>query len=310
MNKRYAWTAIVLAALALLPLAITGYHTSIATQILIYAALAMSIDILAGYTGRTPLGHGAIFGVATYVVLYYVTAANGSLAAGIVLGILAATATAVVFGALAIRTSGVYFLLLTLALGMIVWGVSLRWTSVTGGENGIRGNIKPEWLANHVNLYYLTLAITSLMALAMWRFVNSPFGLTLKGIRESESRMRALGYNVPLHVFIGFVVSGFFAGISGILYAFYNSFVSPSTVELKQSVSGLLMAIVGGVGTLFGSLIGSIVIISLENVVSLYTERWSMVLGFMFIFTMIFAPEGLVGKARQILARRRSKRSS
>ena len=310
MNKRYAWTAIVLAALALLPLAITGYHTSIATQILIYAALAMSIDILAGYTGRTPLGHGAIFGVATYVVLYYVTAANGSLAAGIVLGILAATATAVVFGALAIRTSGVYFLLLTLALGMIVWGVSLRWTSVTGGENGIRGNIKPEWLANHVNLYYLTLAITSLMALAMWRLVNSPFGLTLKGIRESESRMRALGYNVPLHVFIGFVVSGFFAGIAGILYAFYNSFVSPSTVELKQSVSGLLMAIVGGVGTLFGSLIGSIVIISLENVVSLYTERWSMVLGFMFIFTMIFAPEGLVGKARQILARRRSKRSS
>ncbi|MEI6301638.1 MAG: branched-chain amino acid ABC transporter permease [Betaproteobacteria bacterium] len=310
MNKRYAWTAIVLAALALLPLAITGYHTSIATQILIYAALAMSIDILAGYTGRTPLGHGAIFGVATYVVLYYVTTANGSLAAGIVLGILAATATAVVFGALAIRTSGVYFLLLTLALGMIVWGVSLRWTSVTGGENGIRGNIKPEWLANHVNLYYLTLAITSLMALAMWRFVNSPFGLTLKGIRESESRMRALGYNVPLHVFIGFVVSGFFAGLAGILYAFYNSFVSPSTVELKQSVSGLLMAIVGGVGTLFGSLIGSIVIISLENVVSLYTERWSMVLGFMFIFTMIFAPEGLVGKARQILARRRSKRSS
>ena len=310
MNKRYAWTAIVLAALALLPLAITGYHTSIATQILIYAALAMSIDILAGYTGRTPLGHGAIFGVATYVVLYYVTAANGSLAAGIVLGILAATATAVVFGALAIRTSGVYFLLLTLALGMIVWGVSLRWTSVTGGENGIRGNIKPEWLANHVNLYYLTLAVTSLMALAMWRFVNSPFGLTLKGIRESESRMRALGYNVPLHVFIGFVVSGFFAGLAGILYAFYNSFVSPSTVELKQSVSGLLMAIVGGVGTLFGSLIGSIVIISLENMVSLYTERWSMVLGFMFIFTMIFAPEGLVGKARQILARRRSNRGS
>lgn len=310
MNKRYVWTAIVLAALALLPLAITGYHTSIATQILIYAVLAMSIDILAGYTGRTPLGHGAIFGVATYVVLYYVTAAEGSLAMGIVLGILAATATAVVFGALAIRTSGVYFLLLTLALGMIVWGVSLRWTSVTGGENGIRGNIKPEWLANHVNLYYLTLAITSLMALAMWRFVNSPFGLTLKGIRESESRMRALGYNVSLHVFIGFVVSGFFAGIAGILYAFYNSFVSPSTVELKQSVSGLLMAIVGGVGTLFGSLIGSIVIISLENVVSLYTERWSMVLGFMFIFTMIFAPEGLVGKARMLLARRRSTRSS
>jgi branched-chain amino acid transport system permease protein len=148
------------------------------------------------------------------------------------------------------------------------------------------------------------------MALAMWRFVNSPFGLTLKGIRESETRMKALGYNVPLHVFIGFVVSGFFAGMAGILYAFYNSFVSPSTVELKQSVAGLLMAIVGGVGTLFGSLIGSAVIISLENVVSLYTERWSMVLGLMFIFTMIFAPEGLVGKARQLIARRQARNTT
>jgi branched-chain amino acid transport system permease protein len=308
MNKRYIWTALVLVALALLPFAITGYQTSIATQMLIYATLAMSIDILAGYTGRTPLGHGAIFGVATYVVLYTVSSAGGPLWVGIALGLLAATTTAVVFGALAIRTSGVYFLLLTLALGMIVWGVTLRWTSVTGGENGIRGSVKPEWLATHVNLYYLTLAVTSLMALAMWRFVNSPFGLTLKGIRESETRMKALGYNVPLHVFIGFVVSGFFAGCAGILYAFYNSFVSPSAVDLKQSVSGLLMAIVGGIGTLFGSLIGSIVVISLENMVSLYTERWSMVLGFVFIITMIFAPEGLVGKARQLLARRRAAR--
>lgn len=310
VSKHHIWTAIVLAALALLPFAISGYQTSLATQMLIFAALAMSIDILAGYAGRTPLGHGAIFGVATYVLLYYVTTAGGSLLGGIALGILAAVGTAVVFGALAIRTSGVYFLLLTLALGMIVWGVSLRWTSVTGGENGIRGTVKPEWLASHVNLYYFTLAITSLMALAMWRFVNSPFGLTLKGIRESETRMKALGYNVPLHVFIGFVVSGFFAGMAGILYAFYNSFVSPSTVELRQSVAGLLMAIVGGIGTLFGSLIGSIVIITLENLVSLYTERWSMVLGLMFIFTMIFAPEGLVGKARQLMARRQARLSA
>jgi len=310
MNKRSAWALAILAALALLPLIISGYQTTLVTQMLIFAGLAMSIDILAGYAGRTSLGHGAIFGMATYVVLYYVTVAGGSLWVGILLAIFASTATAVVFGLLAIRTSGVYFLLLTLALGMIVWGASLRWTSVTGGENGIRGTIRPDWLSTHAALYYFILAVTAVMALAMWRFVNSPFGLTLKGIRESESRMRALGYNVPLHVFIGFVVSGFFAGVSGVLYAFFNSFVSPSTVELKQSVAGLLMAIVGGVGTLFGSIIGSAVIISLENVVSLYTERWPMVLGLMFVITMIFAPEGLVGKAQQMLARRRAKDNS
>jgi branched-chain amino acid transport system permease protein len=147
-----------------------------------------------------------------------------------------------------------------------------------------------------------------ILAWLMWRFVNSPFGLTLKGIRESESRMRTLGYNVPLHLFIGFTVSGFFAGIAGALYAFFNSFVSPSTVALGQSVEGLLMAIIGGAGTLFGAIIGSALLIALENFVSLYTERWQMVLGFMFIVTMIFAPEGILGKARSLLARLRDRR--
>ena len=289
-----------LAALACVPAVLPGYNTTLVTEMLIFAALAMSIDILAGYAGRTPLCHGAIFGVATYVVLYYASAAGGNVWVGVLLGIAAGTLTAMVFAVLAIRTSGVYFLLLTLAMGMIVWGICLRWTSVTGGENGIRGTVKPGWLADQARFYWFVLTVTALMTLGMWRFVTSPFGLTLRGIKESESRMRALGYNVPLHLFIGFAVSGFFAAVAGTLYAFYNSFVSPSTVALGQSVEGLLMAIVGGVGTLFGALVGSVLIISLENFVSLYTERWSMVLGFTFILTMIFAPEGILGKLRAL----------
>jgi branched-chain amino acid transport system permease protein len=307
-GTRLALVIAGLAALALVPAILPGYKTSIATEVLIFAALAMSVDILAGYTGRVTLCHGAIFGVATYVVLHYVTVAGGSVWVGVVLGVLAATLTAVVFALLAIRTSGVYFILLTLALGMIVWGICLRWTSVTGGENGIRGTVRPEWLADRVHLYYFTAMCFVILAWLMWRFVNSPFGLTLKGIRESESRMRTLGYNVPLHLFIGFTVSGFFAGIAGALYAFFNSFVSPSTVALGQSVEGLLMAIIGGAGTLFGAIIGSALLIALENFVSLYTERWQMVLGFMFIVTMIFAPEGILGKARSLLARLRDRR--
>jgi branched-chain amino acid transport system permease protein len=289
--------------LVLVPYLLPGYKTSIATEILIFAVLAMSIDILAGYTGRTPLCHGAIFGVATYVVLYYVTVAGGSVWVGSLLGIVAATLTAVVFALLAIRTSGVYFILLTLALGMIVWGVCLRWTSVTGGENGLRGTVRPDWLGDQVHLYYFVAGCFLVLAFLMWRFVNSPFGLTLKGIRESESRMRTLGYDVSLHLFIGFTVSGFFAGVAGVLYAFFNSFVSPSTVALAQSVEGLLMAIVGGVGSLLGALIGSALVIVLENAVSLYTERWLMVLGLMFIVTMIFAPQGVMGALRGLFNR-------
>jgi branched-chain amino acid transport system permease protein len=290
---------LALAASAAVPFLFPGYPTTIATEVLIFATLAMSIDILAGYAGRTPLCHGAIFGVSTYVVLYYVTVANGNPWVGVLLGVAAATLTAMIFALLAVRTSGVYFLLLTLALGMIVWGICLRWTSVTGGENGIRGNVRPEWLAGAAQLYYFVLAATSAMALAMWRFVRSPFGLTLAGIRESETRMRALGYDVPLHLFIGFTVSGFFAGLAGALYAFFNSFVSPSTVALGQSVEGLLMAIVGGVGTLFGGLVGSAIIIALENIVSAYTERWMTALGLLFVFTMIFAPAGVLGRLRK-----------
>ncbi|MGZ5584859.1 MAG: branched-chain amino acid ABC transporter permease [Usitatibacter sp.] len=298
LSTKILLTVLLLALFAAVPFALPGYPTTIASEVLIFATLAMSIDILAGYAGRTPLCHGAIFGVSTYVVLYYVTVANGSPWVAIALGVAAATVTAMIFALLAVRTSGVYFLLLTLALGMIVWGICLRWTSVTGGENGIRGSVRPEVLSSPAALYYFILGVTSLMTLAMWRFVRSPFGLTLAGIRESETRMRALGYDVPLHLFIGFAVSGFFAGLAGTLYAFFNSFVSPSTVGLAQSVEGLLMAIVGGVGTLFGGLVGSAVIIALENLVSAYTERWMMALGLLFIFTMIFAPSGLLGRFR------------
>lgn len=301
------WTGAALLALVLVPAVAPAYLLSLATLILIYSLLAMSVDILAGYAGRTPLCHGAIFGAATYVAMYHVTSAGGDPWVALVLGIATAIIVSVIFAALAVRTTGVYFLLLTLALGMIVWGVCQRWTSVSGGENGLRGNARPAMLADPIVFYFFVLAVGLACTYVMWRFVRSPFGLTLKGIRESESRMRSLGYNTTLHLLIGFAFSGLMAGISGVLYAYFNSFVSPSTVALAQSVKGLLMVIVGGVGTLFGGVVGSAVIILLENVVSSYTERWSMVLGGLFVLTMIFAPDGIVGKLRSYLARRRKR---
>ena len=305
MKRAAVWIFVAALALLVLPQVLPGYQVSIATQILIFGVLAMSIDVLAGFAGRTPLCHGAIFGTAAYVVLYWTTVAGGDIFAGVALGVLAATALAAVFALLAIRTSGVYFLLLTLALGMIVWGVCLRWTGVTGGENGIRGLGRPEMVADHVTFYYLTLGVVAPVTLLMWRFVHSPFGLTLRGIRDSETRMRSLGYNVPLHLFLAFLASGFFAGIAGALYAVFNDYVSPSTVQLTQSVAGLLMAITGGIGTLLGAFVGAGAIILLENTVSAFTARWPIVLGLTFIVIMIFAPEGIVGRIRLLRARMR-----
>jgi branched-chain amino acid transport system permease protein len=304
-SRALPWIGLVLLALVVLPLLLPGYQVSIATQVLIFSMLAMSIDILAGFAGRTSLGHGAIFGVSTYVAIYWNASLGGNVWIGLALGVLAATALAAVFALLAIRTSGVYFLLLTLALGMIVWGVCLRWTGVTGGENGLRGIGRPAFIADHVSFYYAVLAVVVPVTWMIWRLVHSPFGLTLRGIRDSESRMRSLGYNVPLHLFIAFVASGVFAGIAGALYGLFNNFVSPSTVQLSQSVGGLLMAITGGIGTLLGSFVGAAAIIILENAVSAFTARWPTVLGLTFIIIMIFAPEGVVGRARILLARRR-----
>ena len=294
----------MLAIAAALPLVLSNYQVGLATEMLIFGMLAMSIDILAGFAGRTSLGHGAIFGVSGYVVVYASAQAGLPPAVAFVLGMAAATAVAIVFALLAVRTSGVYFLLLTLALGMIVWGICLRWTQVTGGENGMRGDVRPAFLAMHRAFYWAVLTVTTLVSYAMWRFVRSPFGLTLLGIRDSESRMKSLGYNVPLHLFVGFAVSGFFAGIAGALYAMFNNFVSPSTVALAQSVEGVLMMIAGGVGTLFGGFVGATAIITLENVVSAYTERWQTVLGLTFIVIMICAPEGIIGTLRAMLTRK------
>ena len=302
---RSPWRIVALAAavLAAVPIALPKYEVGLATEMLIYGILAMSIDILAGFAGRTSLAHGAIFGVSAYVVVYAVSNLGYPPVIGALLGVAAATIMAAVFSVVAVRTKGVYFLLLTLALGMIIWGICLRWTDVTGGENGLSGDLRSGLLHDHRTFYWLVLACSAFASWAMWRLVYSPFGLTLRGIRDSESRMSSLGYDVRLHLFIGFTVSGFFAGIAGAMYALFNSFVSPTTVALTQSVQGLLMAITGGVGTLFGAFIGSATVLTLQNIVSSYTERWQTVLGVTFILVVIFVPEGLIGRLQLLSAR-------
>ncbi|HTN66925.1 MAG TPA: branched-chain amino acid ABC transporter permease [Burkholderiaceae bacterium] len=311
MRKTMKW--ILLAALAIfllsVPYVLSAYPKTLVTEILIFGLFAVSIDILAGFAGRTSLGHGAIFGAAGYIVAYCITSAGGDPWLAALLGIAGSTVVAAIFGALAVRTTGVYFLLLTLALGMVVWGIVYRWTSVTGAENGMRGVVRPEAIQDPVVYYYFVLATVALMMLAIVRFVRSPFGQALRGIKESATRMRTLGYNVPLVLTIAFTVSGFFAGVAGVLGVFLNNFVSPNSVALAQSTQGLLMAILGGIGTLWGGFVGAAVMILLQNLISFYTERWASILGLMFILTMLFAPEGLLGKGR-LLSQRWLKRSN
>jgi branched-chain amino acid transport system permease protein len=288
------------------PWLLNSYPKTLLTEILIFGLFAASIDLLAGVAGRTSLGHGAIFGTAAYVVAWCQNAAGIDPWLAAILGVFAATLLALVFGFLAVRTEGVYFLLLTLALGMIVWGVAYRWVSVTGAESGIRGIARPSGLSDDNIFYWFVLMVVAFTFLGLRGLVNSQFGLALRGIKQSSTRMRTLGYNVPLTLAAAFTASGFVAGVAGVLGVYLNSFVSPSSVALAQSTKGLLMAILGGVGTLWGGFIGAGVMIALENFVSFYTERWALFLGAMFVFAMLYAPNGLLGTARHLWARLKS----
>jgi branched-chain amino acid transport system permease protein len=202
----------------------------------------------------------------------------------------------------------VYFLIITLALGMGTWGLAYRWSSVTGGDNGLPGipplDLGLPWsMAEPRNLYYLVLAVFCVATFLLYRLVHSPFGLTLRGIPESEGRMRMLGYNTWLHRYVAFVVAGGFAGVAGVLYAFYNRFVSPPDLHLAASAEAVLMVILGGAGTLFGPLAGAGIVVFLRNLVSAYTQRWMLILGVVFVLTVLYAPQGVAGGARALWAR-------
>jgi branched-chain amino acid transport system permease protein len=194
--------------------------------------------------------------------------------------------------------------MITLALGMVVWGLALRWVSLTQGDNGISSVPKPRlglpWApADGLAYYYFALVGFLLAWAALALVVRSPFGKTLVGIRESETRMRTLGYHVWLHKYVGFVIAGAAAGFGGVLWAYYNGIVSPSDLELATSVEALLMVALGGRGTLVGAVLGAGIIVALKNLVSVYTHRWLLILGAVYIGTIVYAPEGIVGTIRQ-----------
>ena len=298
IGRRALIGVVVVGALAALGPVMPAYPLTLVTQALIFGILAMSLDVLLGYTGLPSLGQAAYFGVAAYVVALLATERQVGLFGCAAAGIALAAVTAAVFGFVAIRARGTYFLMITLALGMVVWGLAFRWVSLTKGDNGISGVPRPELLASPLPFFYFTLAAAALVWLALGLLVASPFGLTLRGIRESESRMRSLGYNVWLHKYLAFVIAGAAAGGGGVLWAYYNGFVSPTDVQLVTSVEALLMVALGGPGTLAGPVVGAGVIVFLKNFVSLYTKRWLLILGAVYIGVILFAPRGVVGALR------------
>ena len=288
-----------------------SYIIVLVTHALIFAILAMSLDILLGYTGLPSLGQAAYLGMGAYLTAILATRLQFGLDwtfwLVVVMGMAIGAATAAFFGLFAVHAGGVYFLMITLALGMCVWGLAYRWNSLTGGDNGIVLPPRPAFgidLADDVTFFYLVFGFFVLTLALLHLLVRSPFGRSLVGIRENELRMRILGYNTWLHKYIAFIIAGGFGGLAGVLWAHAHGLVSPEDVVLATSVDALLMVVLGGAGTLAGGALGAGIVVFLREYLSTLVPWWQYVLGGVYVLTILFLPGGLMSIPERIRNRR------
>lgn len=302
LKSKIVWLLLAGAALVISPMIFPTYWVTLINQMFIYGILAMSLDIEFGYTGLAAFGHAGFFGTGAYVVGILSTRYGVGFWMSGLSAVVITTGVAALFGLVISHTAGMYYMMIALALCMCLWGLAFRWVSMTGGDNGISGIPRPDIglpldLSNPVTFYYFTLVIFALVLLALYILVKSPFGQSLKGVRESESRMRVLGYNTWLIKHLSYTIGGGFAGIAGGLWAYYNAFVSPMDLDMIATMEAFFMAIMGGPGTLIGPAIGAVVIVFLKNFISAYTQRWLIILGSVYIIIVLYAPQGLVNVA-------------
>ena len=298
MSPRAIALIVAVVLLLTVPYWVPGvYYVNVASQILFFAIFALGLNVLVGYGGLVSLGHAGLFGVAAYAAGYMLHIGYGH-PLSIIVALLVGIVSMALFAVLSLRSTGIGFIMITLALGQILWGLAYRWISVTGGDNGITLHGRPTPFGFDLNtansFYYMTLVIFVIAIASVAIFVRSPLGAALMGTRDQPRRMNALGYHVWAIRFWACLFSGLLTAVSGILFVYYNQFISPQTLALTSSAEVLLMVISGGAGTLFGPIVGAALVVVVKNVVSGYIERWNMLLGAIFVAIVILMPEGLV----------------
>ncbi|HEX2509522.1 MAG TPA: ABC transporter permease [Microvirga sp.] len=285
----------VAALLALLPLVADAYVMKVGIEILVFALLAFSLQLLIGVGGLVSFGHAAFFGLGAYGAALGVRWFGAPMEAALPLAPLLAAAGAAFFGAFIVRLSGIYLAMLTLAVAQILFAVAFQWVEVTGGDNGIVGVWPASWAASREAYYLLTLALVAGSVLALARIIDAPFGYALRSARDSERRAEAIGLAVRRLRWLAFVLSGATAGLAGGLYAFSRGSVDPTVLGIPTSVDALTMLLVGGIQTLAGPLVGAAVLHALRDQIMPLTELWRMMLGLSIVAIVLLFPHGLVG---------------
>lgn len=299
----YLLLVAVVLALPVVAADVFPFGVSLATSILVFSIFTMSLDLLLGYAGLPSFGHAAFLGLGAYAAAILSARLDiSNLGIALLAAIALVSVGSIVLGLLALRTSGVYFLMLTLAFAQMLSAVALKWGPVTGGTNGLPGVHSPELfvpgltVSRGIPYYLLTVAAAVVCFILLYRLIHSPFGRALIGIHQNEARMRAIGYNTRLYKLGAFWVAGVFASVAGVLYAFFNQFISPDDIGFTTSGTAVLMVLLGGEATLIGPILGTATFLVLQNVLSsMFTGRWQLILGALFVVFVLFVRGGIVG---------------
>ncbi len=308
--RHWVETAVVFALLLTLPwwMRAVGGYTELGTRVVVLGLAAMALNFLLGYTGVLSFGHAAFFGLGAYGVGMTIRYLVPSTIVGILVGVAVGTIAAVVIGTLIVKLRGVYFAMVTIAFGQVFYFIAFRWNSVTGGDDGLGGwhrqplhlgSLTIDLANSDRAFYYFVVVLFALAAAIMALLLRSPFGRTLLAIRENERRARFLGIPVEEHVWLSFVVSGVFASLAGTLFALLDNFTDPRALRWDLSGDFVIMAVLGGMRSFWGPLLGSAVFVILQDFVSTRTENWMSFIGAVFVLVVLFFPRGILGFGRR-----------
>ncbi len=305
-RENWLWLTLIWLVLITAPawVGMVGGYTALASRVLIFGLAAMGLNFLLGFTGVMSFGHAAYFGLGCYGAGLMLRYATNSTLLAVLAGIVPGTAAGGLFGALIVRRKGVYFAMLTIAFGQICYYIAYSWNDFTGGYDGLRGfqrqPIGPiDIESNGVLFYYFVLVVFAICAALMGLLLRSPFGRTLIAIRENERRARFLGIPIERHVWLSFTISTLFTAVAGALYALLNNFADPSTLYYVISGDLVIMAVMGGMRSFWGPLLGAAVFVVLQDTISSMTVNWMSFIGLVFVVVVLFFPRGLLGYLRR-----------
>ncbi len=310
MNKKVLFGLLII-ILFLVPYIFSEYWLLILSEILIMGLFAISFNLLFGYSGLLSFGHAGFFGLGAYTAALLIQHNITSIAIIILAGIIITAIISLIIGFLSVKHDEIYFAMITLAFGMMLFTIAHNWTSLTGGSDGLPLMTMPVIkiagkkfsFFNPSVIYYFTLIITTISTFILYRIVNSHFGLILTGMRENKERLIFSGANIRNIRLFAFVVSAIFSGIAGIIFCFFSSMATPESMHWSFSAKPVIMSVLGGAEVFLGPLFGSIVFYVLEQIIRQFTDNWMIFLGIFLIPIVIFFPKGIVGTFLKVFSK-------